>query len=167
MFTAIYPGSFDPITMGHLDIIQRASRIVDHLYVTVFPNISKQPLLTVEERVELIRESVGDLANVSVEHFDGLLIDYAKSKNVRVIIKGLRAVSDFLFEFQMALMNKKMYPELDTIFMMSSAEYSYLSSSIVREIALLGGCIKGLVPENVERKLKEKIRQKGGTRQWT
>lgn len=167
MFTAIYPGSFDPITMGHLDIIQRASRIVDHLYVTVFPNVSKQPLFTVEERVELIRESIGELKNVSVEHYDGLLIEYAKSKNVRVVIKGLRAVSDFLFEFQMALMNKKMYPELDTIFMMSSAEYSYLSSSIVREIALLGGCIKGLVPENVERKLQEKIKQKGGTRQWT
>lgn len=164
MFSAVYPGSFDPITLGHLDIIQRASRIVDRLYVTVFPNINKNPLFTVEERVALLKQSTAHLANVSVEHYDGLLINYAREKRITVVIKGLRAVSDFLTEFQMALMNKKMYPELDTIFMMSAAEYSYLSSSIVREIALLGGCVKGLVPMNVEEKLREKMLQKGGTK---
>ncbi len=157
MATAIYPGSFDPVTYGHLDIIERAARIFDVLYVTVFTNAAKAPLFTVEERLEMLREVTGHLGNVRVESFDGLLIQYARTKKARVIVRSLRAVSDFDYEFQMALMNKKLEPEVETLFMMTSHQYIYLSSSIVKEVASFGGCIKDLVPEVVERKLRTRL----------
>lgn len=154
---AVYPGSFDPITCGHLDVIERSSKLFDRLIVTVFRNPSKNHMFSMEERVEMVREATAHLKNVEVDCFDGLLIEYAASKNADVIIKGLRAVSDFLYEFQMALVNKKLEPGIETVFVMTSPQYSYLSSSMVRELAGFGACVKGLVPPNVERRLKARF----------
>jgi len=154
---AICPGSFDPVTNGHLDIIERSSRIFDKVLVVVFTNPLKSPLFSVEERVEMLREVTRDLANVEVDHSDGLLSDYALSKDAKVIVKGLRAVSDFEMEFQMARMNQKLAPSVETVFMMTSTEFSYLSSSIVKEVARFGGCVRELVPEVVARRLAEKF----------
>jgi pantetheine-phosphate adenylyltransferase len=150
---AICPGSFDPATNGHIDIIERSAKLFDKVIVAVLYNPSKQPLFSVDERVELLRKTCGSIQNVEIDSFSGLLTDYAKSKNANVIVKGLRAVSDFEYELQMALMNKKLYPEVETVFMMTSSRYSYLSSSLVKEVARLGGCIKGLVPEIIEREI--------------
>lgn len=155
MLKAVYPGSFDPLTNGHLDIIVRASKLFDHLYVVVFENRDKKPLFSARERVEMIRDACSDLANVEPDSSSGLLVDYARKRGARVIVKGLRAVSDFDYEFKMALMNKKLAPEIETLFMMTSLKYLYLSSSLVKELARLGGCIKDLVPPNVEKKLVE------------
>ena len=149
MKIAIYPGSFDPITNGHLDIIERASKMCDKLIVSVIYNPNKNPLFTLEERKKLIEESVKDYPNVSVDYFSGLLIEYAKENQATAIIKGLRAISDFEYELQMALMNQKLCPSIETIFLMTTSEYSFLSSSLIKEVASLGGCIKGLVPKNV------------------
>ncbi|MDR5658307.1 pantetheine-phosphate adenylyltransferase [Serpentinicella sp. ANB-PHB4] len=146
---AIYPGSFDPITNGHLDIIGRASKIFDEVIVVVLPNSSKKTLFSLEERVELIEEVTKKYSNVNVDSYSGLLIDYAKKNNVKCIIKGLRAVSDFEYELQMALMNKKLNDDIETVFLMTSSENSFLSSSIVKEVAKYGGCINDLVPERV------------------
>ncbi|HCW51739.1 MAG TPA: pantetheine-phosphate adenylyltransferase [Clostridiales bacterium] len=157
MQLAICPGSFDPVTNGHLDIIERSSRIFDKVLVVVFTNPLKSPLFSVEERVEMLREVTRDLANVEVDHSDGLLSDYALSKDAKVIVKGLRAVSDFEMEFQMARMNQKLAPSVETVFMMTSTEFSYLSSSIVKEVARFGGCVRELVPEVVARRLAEKF----------
>ncbi|NLM03948.1 MAG: pantetheine-phosphate adenylyltransferase [Clostridiales bacterium] len=157
MNIAIYPGSFDPITNGHLDIIDRASRIYDKLIVSVLQNPNKNPMFTLEERVKLIKEVVKSYDNVTIDSFSGLLIDYAKSQNANVIIKGLRAVSDFEYEFQMALMNRKLSSDIETVFLMTSSQYSYLSSSIVKEVASFGGCIRGLVPEVVQTAIFKKI----------
>ncbi|AYO30416.1 MAG: pantetheine-phosphate adenylyltransferase [Thermoanaerobacteraceae bacterium] len=157
MSTAIYPGSFDPITYGHLDIIERSARFFDRLIVAVLSNPQKQPLFTAEERVEMIRDSVKHISNVEVENFQGLLVDFARLKKARIIIKGLRAVSDFEYELQMALMNKKLDDDIETFFMMTSAKYSYLSSSVVKEVARFGGCIRNLVPPVVENHLKQKL----------
>ena len=157
MQTAIYPGSFDPITNGHLDIIERASKLCDKVIVAVLKNTNKNPMFTLEERVALIEEVVAPLNNVTVECFSGLLVDYAKQHNANVIIKGLRAVSDFEYEFQMALMNRKLSPDVETIFLMTSSKNSYLSSSIVKEVAKFGGCIEGLVPENIKQAILNKI----------
>ncbi|TYP59985.1 pantetheine-phosphate adenylyltransferase [Thermosediminibacter litoriperuensis] len=157
MNVAIYPGSFDPVTNGHLDIIERSSRLFDRLIVAVLRNPSKKPLFTVEERIEMIKGSVSHIKNVEVDHFSGLLVDFARLKKARIIIKGLRAVSDFEYELQMALMNKKLDREIETIFIMTSTKYSYLSSSVVKEVASLGGCVKDLVPPMVAEKLKEKF----------
>jgi len=154
---AICPGSFDPVTNGHLDIIERSSRIFDKVLVVVFTNPLKSPLFSVEERVEMLREVTRDLANVEVDHSDGLLSDYALSKDAKVIVKGLRAVSDFEMEFQMARMNQKLAPSVETVFMMTSTEFSYLSSSIVKEVARFGGCVRELVPEVVAQRLAEKF----------
>lgn len=156
MKVAIYPGSFDPITNGHLDIIERASKMCDSLIVSIIYNPNKQPLFTLEERVELVKEVVKQYSNVSVESFSGLLIDYAKQKEATAIVKGLRAISDFEYEFQMALMNQKLCPDVETVFLMTSSEYSFLSSSLIKEVAKFGGSIKGLVPEIV---LKEITRR--------
>lgn len=153
MRKAIYPGSFDPVTYGHIDIIERASKIFDTLYVGVLSNPGKTPLFTDEERVEMIKKSVVHIPNVEVDMFTGLLVDYSKVKHAKVIIKGLRAVSDFEYEFQMALMNKKLDPGIETLFMMTSNKYSYLSSSVVKDIAKFKGCVKSLVPPFVEEKL--------------
>ncbi|MCL4424399.1 MAG: pantetheine-phosphate adenylyltransferase [Firmicutes bacterium] len=158
---AVYPGSFDPATNGHLDIIERAARIFDQLIVTVFRNAGKNPLFTMEERVELLREATAHIPNVRIDSFGGLLTQYAKEQGARVLVKGLRAVSDFDYEFQMALMNKKLDPELETLFMMTGQKYSYLSSSIVKELAGFGGCIEGLVPPNVAKRLMETIEKSG------
>jgi len=155
---AVYPGSFDPVTSGHYDIIARAAGMFETLIVTVAVNSSKSPLFTAEERVELLRESCVDLPNVKVEALDNaLLANYAMQRGAGAIVKGLRAVSDFEYEFQMALLNRRMQPEVETIFFMTAAEYSYLSSSIVKEIARLGGDITGLVPVAVEAALHQKF----------
>jgi pantetheine-phosphate adenylyltransferase len=155
---AVYPGSFDPITNGHLDIIQRASNIFDIIIVGVLENPEKKnPLFTADERVELIKKSIKDLKNVQVESFKGLLINFLHNKNANIIVKGLRAVSDFEYEFQMALMNNKLNPEVETLFMMTNSQYSYLSSSSVKQVAMYGGCIKGLVPDCIIRDIVKKV----------
>jgi len=156
---AVCPGSFDPVTSGHIDVIERAARVFGEVIVAVAPNPGKRTLFTVSERVDMLREAVGHLTNVRVDAFDGLLVDYVRSQGASVIVKGLRAVSDFEIEFQMALMNRNLAPGIETVFMMTGAEYSYLSSSIVKEIAAMGGSISGLVPDVVEAKLLEKLRK--------
>lgn len=160
MKRAIYPGSFDPVTCGHLDIIKRAAGIFDELYVVVFENVAKSPLFSAEERVEMLEEACSGLENVKVCCSSGLLVDFARKHGIRVVVKGLRAVSDFDYEFKMALMNKKLAPEIDTLFMMTSVEYLFLSSSLVKETASYGGCIEGLVPPNVAARLREKLSKK-------
>lgn len=157
MKRAVYPGSFDPITNGHIDIIKRAAKLFDELIVAVLVNPAKSPLFTVEERMELIRESLNDMPNVKVDSFTGLLAHYVSRVKADVIVRGLRAVSDFEIEFQMALMNKRLNPDVEIVFLMTSYEYSYLSSGVVKEVARLGGSVTGLVPECVEAKLLEKI----------
>ncbi len=157
---AIYPGSFDPITNGHLDIIERAVEIFDQVTVAVLINTSKPGLFPIKKRVELIRNAVGAHPKVSVESFRGLTADYAKAKGVRFLIRGLRAVSDFDAELRIALMNRKLNPDLDTVFLMTSAENLFLSSSTVKEIALLGGECAGLVPEQVAVELRERFKSR-------
>lgn len=154
---AVYPGSFDPVTNGHLDIIERSSSIFDEVVVAVLINIEKEPLFTVEERVEMLRLSTEQWKNVSVDTFGGLLVDYAIRRGAKVIVRGIRAVSDYEYEFQMALMNRRLEPRLETVFMMPAETYSYLSSRLVKEIYRLGGSVKGLVPDLVEEKLKAKV----------
>lgn len=153
----VYPGSFDPVTNGHLDIITRASGLCDRLIVAVGNNSSKNPAFSVDERIELIKLATEGLPNVETDTFSGLLVDYMKKKQAIVAIKGLRFISDFEFEFQMALLNKNMMPEFETLFMMTSAQYSYLSSNAVREIAKNGGCIEGLVPDCIREKISRKL----------
>jgi len=153
MKIGVYPGSFDPVTNGHLDIIERAAKLFDKLIVAVLINSNKTPLFTVEKRLEFLKESCKGFENVEIESFEGLLIEFMKKKNANVIVKGLRAVSDFEYEFQMALMNSKLNPEIETVFMMTSNKYSYLSSSLIKEVARFGGCVKGLIPEIVEKEL--------------
>ena len=153
----IYPGTFDPITNGHLDIIQRAIPLFDRVIVTLALNSDKKPLFTAEERLAMIRDSVKDLAGVEVTDFSGLVVDFARSVNACAIIRGLRAVSDFEYEFQMALMNRKQWSQVDTVYLMPDENYTYLSSSIVREVAQHGGNVKCFVPGIVEKKLKEKF----------
>jgi pantetheine-phosphate adenylyltransferase len=159
---AVCPGSFDPVTSGHIDVIERAARVFGEVIVAVAPNLSKKSLFTVEERVEMLRDATSHIANVRVDSFHGLLVDYVHSVGATVLVKGLRAVSDFEFELQMALMNRNLAPEIETVFLMTGAEYSYLSSSVVREIAALGGSVEGLVPETVERRLREMFSQAAG-----
>ena len=149
MNIAVYPGSFDPITNGHSDIISRGAKIYDKLIVAVLVNMDKKCLFDIEERVELIKKVTKDLDNVEVLSFEGLLVDFARIHNSKVILKGLRTVSDFEYEFQMALMNSKLDPDIETVFMMTSSAYSYVSSSSVKQVAKFGGNIKGLVPEEL------------------
>ena len=155
---AVYPGSFDPVTYGHLDIIKRISKKVDYLVVAVLKNSAKESFFSLEERIELLKEVTKDLKNVEIDSFQGLLTDYTKQKQCTTVIRGLRAVSDFEYEMQMALVNKKMNEEIETMFMASSTKYGYLSSSIVKEIASLGGNISCFVPEVVEVALKNKYK---------
>jgi len=146
---AVYPGSFDPITNGHIDVLKRASKLFNHVIIAVLVNPSKKPFLSVNDRITLIRESIKDISNVEVDSFDGLTVDYARQKGANVLIRGLRAVSDFEHEMQMAQINKHLSHDLETIFLVPQAEYNFLSSSLVKEIALLGGDISQLVPHPV------------------
>lgn len=157
MKIAVYPGSFDPITNGHIDIIERASKMFDKLIVAVLTNNQKQPLFTTEERIIMIKAATKHINNIEVDYFEGLLINYLKVKNSNIVVRGLRAVSDFENEFQMALMNKKLSKDLETVFLITKLEYSYLSSSVVKELANFNGDIIDLVPENVRSKLMEKM----------
>ena len=156
MSVAIYPGSFDPLTNGHVDIIERGARLFDRIIVAMLINMDKAPLFTVAERVDIAREVFGGLPNVEVDTFDGLLVDYARRRRATVIVRGLRAISDFEFEMQMALMNRRLNPEVETAFMMPAEQYTYVSSRLVKEIVALGGSVSGLVPPTVERRLREK-----------
>lgn len=157
MRIAVYPGSFDPITNGHLDIIRRASRLYDRLVVGVLDNINKKPLFSALERKEMIDAEIKDLLNVSCDVFSGLLVDFAKQQGATVIVKGLRTVADFEYEFQMALLNKALNPEYETMFMMTNSKYSYISSSMVKEVAKYKGELEGLIPPYVIEKIKDKI----------
>ena len=154
---ALYPGSFDPVTNGHLDLIERGEKMFDLLIVAVLQNAGKKPLFSVDERVEMLREVTKPWSDVEVDVFDGLLVDYARKKGAGVILRGIRAVSDYEYELQMALMNRKLEPRLETVFMLPGVSYSYLSSKLVREIAQLGAPLNGLVPPIVEERLKAKI----------
>ena len=154
---AIYPGSFDPLTNGHLDLIERGSKIFDELIVSILRNSEKDPLFTLEERRQMLEEMVKRYENVRVEAFEGLLVDYAMQKQAKAVLRGIRAISDYEYELQMALMNRKLQPQLETVFMMPAEAYSYLSSRLVKEIFRLGGSVRGLVPELVEQRLREKF----------
>ena len=155
--SAIYPGSFDPITNGHVDIIERGLKVFDRLIIAVLENPKKRPLFTTKERVRMIQDIFASKKEVEVRAFDGLLVDFARAQGTRVVIRGLRAVSDFEYEFQMALMNRSLAPDIETFFMMPSVAYSFLSSNVVREVAGLGGSVEGLVPGPVARKLRAKV----------
>jgi len=155
---AVYPGSFDPITNGHIDIIERAAKIFDLVYVSIIVNPEKSPYFEIDEREQMLKAAIRGIKKARVDSFNGLLVDYAASKNACAIVRGLRAVSDFDYEFQMALTNLRMCPEIETVFIMTDYKYSYLSSSLVKQIASLGGNVSGLVPKVVLNKLK-KIRR--------
>lgn len=157
MRSAIYAGTFDPITMGHLDLVERAAQIVDRLILAVAVSARKEPLFSLEERVSLARECVQHLPNVEVDSFSGLLVEYARKRGVRLLIRGLRAFSDFEFEFQMALTNRKLAPEIETLFLMPNEDYSYISSSTVREVARFGGDVSTFVPKPVQKALAAKF----------
>ncbi len=156
MRIAVYPGSFDPVTNGHLDIIRRSSRVFDKVIVGVLNNAGKNPLFSIEERTEMLKDVTADIQNVEIDSFDGLLVDFAKKKNASVIVKGLRTVMDFEYEFQMALLNKALNPEYETMFMMTDSKYSYISSSMVKELAGFNGDLTGLVPAHIIHKIKQK-----------
>jgi pantetheine-phosphate adenylyltransferase len=157
---AIYPGSFDPLTNGHLDVVQRAAKLFDRVIVAVAQNDSKHPLFTLTERVALVKKAVAHLPNVKTDSFDGLLVEYVAACKAKAIVRGLRAVSDFEFEFQLALMNRKLDENIETIFMMPKDTYTFLSSRIVKEIARLGGDVKAFVPPNVQTALQKKLNPK-------
>ena len=157
MRRAIYPGSFDPITNGHLDVIERARKLFDEVVVAVAHNDEKQPLFSLKDRLDLLRETVGKIDNVRIAEFEGLLVEFARNEEAGVVIRGLRAISDFEFEFQMALMNRKLDSAVETIFLMPKEEYTYLSSRIVKEIARLGGDVSGFVPACVAKALSRKF----------
>jgi len=157
--TVIYPGTFDPPTNGHLDLIHRGAKMFDQLIVALLRNSEKTPMFTLEERIEMLRENTSKYPNVRVDSFEGLLVDYAAGQGAQAVLRGIRAVSDYEYELQMAWMNRKLDPRLETIFMMPAEAYSYLSSRLVREIAQLGGSMQGLVPDSIERRLREKFPQ--------
>ena len=153
---AVYPGSFDPLTNGHVDIISRGARLFDRIIVAILVNAEKSPLFTMDERVEITRSVFKTHSNVEVDTFDGLLVDYVERRDAQVIVRGLRAVSDFEFEFQMALMNRRLRPKIETVFMMPAEQYTYISSRLIKEVFSLGGPVRGLVPELVESRLWDK-----------
>ncbi len=157
---AVYPGSFDPLTNGHVDIISRGARLFDRIIVAILVNGEKSPLFTMAERVEIARAVFADQPNVEIDTFDGLLVDYVERRHAQVIVRGLRAVSDFEFEFQMALMNQRLKPKIETVFMMPAEQYTYISSRLIKEVFTLGGEITGLVPPIVEEQLRAKQKAK-------
>ena len=159
---AVYPGSFDPLTNGHVDIIQRGARLFDRIVIAILINIGKSPLFTIEERVQIARDVFREQPSVEVDTFDGLLVDYARHREASVIVRGLRAFSDFEYELQMALMNRRLGPDLETVFMMPAEAYTYVSARLVKEVFALGGSIDGLVPEVVEARLRRKQRVSAG-----
>ncbi len=154
---AIYPGTFDPMTNGHLDLIARGAKIFDHLVVSILKNSEKSPLFSVPERLEMLTEATRQIENVSVTTFDGLLVDFVRSERAQAVLRGIRAISDYEYELQMALMNRRLAPELETVFMMPAEKYSYLSSRLVKEIFRLGGSVEGLVPPTVIERLKARV----------
>ena len=160
MRTAVYPGTFDPVTNGHIDIIERALKLFDKLYILVGDNPQKAPTFKAKERVQMLKDALKDYNNkIDVEHFDGLLLNYVKKKKSNVIVRGLRAISDFEYEFQRAQFNREFSKDIETIFIMTKDDYAFLSSSIIKEIAMFGGPVKGFVPEIVEKKLIEKFKK--------
>lgn len=158
---AVYPGSFDPITNGHLDLIERASRLFERLIVAILRNEAKKPLFSVEERLEMAREVLRDYPNVEVASFGGLLVEFAASRGARVILRGIRAISDYEYELQMALMNRRLAPEIETVFLMAAEDYSFLSARLVKEVVALGGDVSGLVPPLVEERLRKRLAKAG------
>ena len=163
---AIYPGSFDPVTCGHVDIIKRSLRLTDHLIVSVANNYEKSPMFTLKERVNLLKQATKGLKGVTVDSFDGLAVDYVKAKGASVMIRGLRMISDFEYEFQMALTNRKLSPGIETIFMTPSEEYSYVSSRLIKEAASLGADVSSFVPSFVQKAIKEKLNKTRSTRRF-
>ena len=161
---AIYPGTFDPLTNGHVDIIARGARLFDRIIVAILVNAEKSPLFTMDERVEITRSVFETHPNVEVDTFDGLLVDYVERKHAQAIVRGLRAVSDFEFEFQMALMNQRLNPRIETVFMMPAEQYTYISSRLIKEVFSLGGRVHGLVPDMVEQRLRDKVVRTAQTR---
>ena len=159
MNIAIYPGSFDPVTNGHLDIIERTARTFDKVIVAILINSSKTPTFTIEEKIDMLKKATAHIPNVEIEFFDGLLVDFVRKKKAKVIVKGLRAISDFEYEFQMAMLNKSVAPDIETLFMMTNNKYSYLSSSIVKELGRLGANISEYVPEAIIDNVIEKLRK--------
>ncbi len=155
--TAVYPGSFDPITNGHLDLIERGARLFERLIVAILRNEAKKPMFTVEERMEMARASLAEFANVEVDCFDGLLVQFAAARGARVILRGIRAISDYEYELQMALMNRRLAPEIETVFLMAGEAYSFISARLVKEVIALGGDVSGLVPPLVEERLRRRL----------
>jgi pantetheine-phosphate adenylyltransferase len=156
---ALYPGTFDPPTNGHIDLIQRGSKIFDHLTVAILNNPVKDPLFSVEERAEMLRESTGELGNVSVATFEGLMVEYARQIGASVVLRGIRAISDYEYEFRMALMNRRLAPEIETVFLQPAGRYSFISSRMVKEVFSFGGDVIGLVPPNVFKRLRDRMVQ--------
>jgi pantetheine-phosphate adenylyltransferase len=161
MKLAVYPGSFDPLTNGHVDIIERGTHLFDRIIVAILVNVDKSPLFTMQERVEIVRDVFKGQPNVEVDTFDGLLVEYVSRRKADVIVRGLRALSDFETEFQMALMNRRLGPNIETVFMMPAEQYTYISSRLIKEVFSLGGQVRGLVPEIVESRLKGKQFKRG------
>jgi pantetheine-phosphate adenylyltransferase len=160
MRIAVYPGTFDPVTYGHLDVIKRVSSLFDKVYVAVATGSRKKVLFSAEERIDMLTDAVAEYDNVVVEDFNGLAVDYVKKKGAKVVVRGLRMISDFEYEFQMALTNRKLSPDIETVFMMPNESYSYLSSKLIKEIAFMSADVSKFVPKNVEKKLKEKFQEK-------
>ena len=158
MRRAIYPGSFDPITLGHLDIIERSAKLFDEVIVALLHNVDKQPMFTTEERIEMIRAVVPD-SNVRVDTFEGLLVHYAVAQKAQFVVRGIRAISDYEYELQMALMNRRLEPTVETVFLMAGEAFSYVSSRLIKEVFTLGGSIRGLVPELVENQMRDKLKR--------
>jgi len=155
--TAIYPGTFDPPTNGHVDLIQRGAKLFDHLTVAILNNREKNPLFTVEERVEMLKEVTGTLANVSIATFEGLMVEFARRQGASAVLRGIRAISDYEYEFQMALMNRRLAPEIETVFLQPAGRYSFVSSRMLKEVFSFGGDVTGLVPPNVLKRLRGRI----------
>ena len=155
--SALYPGTFDPPTNGHLDLIERGARLFDHLIVAILSNPVKDPLFTVEERVEMLKESTATLKNVSVATFDGLMVEFARKQGAKAVLRGIRAISDYEYEFQMALMNRRLAPEIETVFLQPAGRYSFVSSRMLKEVFSFGGDVSGLVPPNVLKRLRNRM----------